>query len=75
MSFFLRALILSLYTISVSLSSMALFFVLYSQLIPYISILIIIVIFNIVISFLIIFPMTKLLDRLNKKEVNNESKK
>ena len=75
MLFFFSASILSLYTIAVSLSSMALFFVLYSRLVPYMYILIIIVIFNIVISFLITLPAIKLFERLNKKEVNNESEK
>ena len=75
MSFFLRALILSLYTIAVSLSSMALFFVLYSYLIPYMYILIIVIVFNIAISFLIIIPMIKLFERLNKDEVDDEPKK
>ena len=73
MPFFLRASILSLYTVTISLSSMALFFVLYSYLIPYIYILIIIIIFNIALSFLITFPMIMFFKRLNKKEVNNES--
>ena len=75
MLFFFRALILSLYTIAVSLSSMVLFFVLYSYLTPYMYILITIVIFNITISFLITFPIIKFFERLNKKEVNNESEK
>ena len=75
MLFFFRALIVSLYTTALSLSSMALFFVLYSYLTPYIYILIIIIIFNIAISFLITFPMIMFFKRLNKKEVNNESEK
>ena len=75
MPFFFSALVLSLYTIAISLSSMALFFVLYSYLIPYMYILIIIVVFNIAISFLITLPMTKFFERLNEDEVNDEPEK
>ncbi len=75
MPFFFSALGLSLYTIATSLSSMALFFVLYSYLISYIHIIIIVIVFNIVISFLVVIPITKFFERLNKKEVNHESEK
>ena len=75
MPFFFSALVLSLYTIAISLSSMALFFVLYSYLIPCMYILIIIVVFNIAISFLITLPMTKFFERLNEDEVNDEPEK
>ncbi len=73
MSFFLRSLLLCLYTIAVSFSSMALVFVLYSILIPYRYIIIIVMVFNIILSFLITNPIAVFFDK-SKNGVDNEFK-